>query len=178
MASDISTSDINTAYPVAGVDNDSQGFRTNFGAIKTALDTAKTEIEELQSETAKVNATNDFNGSIISDAKNKGNYFATVNLGSSVSGSTTITFTDGEYQYMTTSGNVTLAFSGWPSSGNWAFVRVEINLTTGHTITLPTAAKTPDGWSMPTATGKHVFEFATRDGGTTIQTRLLGSYTS
>lgn len=178
MASDISTSDINTAYPVAGVDNDSQGFRTNFGAIKTAIDTAKTEIEELQSETAKLNASNDFNGSIISDAKFKGNYSATNNLGSSVSGSTTVTVTDGDYQYMTTSGNVTLAFTGWPSTGNWAVVRVEINLTSGHTITLPSAAKTPTGFTMPSTTGKHVFEFATRDGGTTVQTRLLGSYTA
>ncbi len=176
MASNITTSDINTAYPVAGVDNDSQGFRTNFGSIKTALDTAKSEIEELQSETAKVNATNDFNGSIISDAKFKGNYTATANLGSSASGATTVTFTDGEYQYLTTSGNITLSFTGWPSSGNWACMRLEVNLTSGHVITLPTAAKTPSGWSMPTATGKHVFEFATRDGGTTIQTRLLGSY--
>ena len=178
MASDISTSDINTAYPVAGVDNDSQGFRTNFGAIKTALDTTKTEIEELQSETAKLNASNDFNGSIISDAKNKGNYFATANLGSSASGSVTVSFTDGEYQYMTTSGNVTLAFTGWPSSGNFAVIRVEINLTSGHVISIPAAANTPTGFSMPTVTGKHIFEFATRDGGTTVQTRLLGSYTT
>lgn len=176
MASDISTGDINTAYPVAGVDNDSQGFRTNFGAIKTAIDTAKSEIEDLQAETAKLNASNDFNGSIISDAKMKANYDATNNLGSSVSGSTTVSYQDGSYQYLTTGGNITLAFTGWPSTGNFAVMRLEVNLTSGHTITFPGAADTPSGFTMPTATGKHVFEFSTRDGGTTVLARLLASY--
>lgn len=176
MASNISTGDINSAFPVAGVDNDSQGFRTNFGAIKTALNTTKTEIETLQAETAKLNASNDFNGSILSDAKNKGNYFATNNLGSSASGTVTVTFTDGEYQYLTTSGNITLGFSGFPSTGNFAVMRLEVNLTTGHTITLPGACDTPSGFTMPTATGKHILEFSTRDAGTTVLVRLLASY--
>lgn len=36
----IDTSGIDALYPIAGVDNDSQGFRDNFAAIKTALESA------------------------------------------------------------------------------------------------------------------------------------------
>ena len=51
MTSAINYSAINTAYPVAGVDNNSQGFRDNFTAISTGLSTAKTEISALQQNT-------------------------------------------------------------------------------------------------------------------------------
>ena len=48
--SNISTDNIDTGYPVAGRDNDSSGFRTNFSAIAAGLEVAKTEISELQSK--------------------------------------------------------------------------------------------------------------------------------
>ena len=47
MASNIDTTDIDTAYPVAGQDNDSQGFRDNFTLIVDALDEAALEITAL-----------------------------------------------------------------------------------------------------------------------------------
>ncbi len=60
MTSQINVSNINADFPVAGQDNDSQGFRTNFDSIKTGLETATTEISALQTNTAKTNADNDF----------------------------------------------------------------------------------------------------------------------
>jgi len=39
---------INIGFPIAGVDNDSQGFRTNFSKIQSALGVASTEISNLQ----------------------------------------------------------------------------------------------------------------------------------
>lgn len=39
---------INVGFPIAGVDNDSQGFRTNFSKIQSALNVASTEITALQ----------------------------------------------------------------------------------------------------------------------------------
>ena len=68
MASNIISDTIDAAYPVAGVDNDTQGFRDNFSIIKTGLSTANSEISTLQSTTAKLNASNDFNGTNIADA--------------------------------------------------------------------------------------------------------------
>ena len=47
MASSIDTSTIDATYPVAGIDNDSQGFRDNFNSIKTNLTTAGSEITAL-----------------------------------------------------------------------------------------------------------------------------------
>ena len=41
---------INAAYPVPGVDNDTQGFRDNFSNIKNALSVASKEITDLQLE--------------------------------------------------------------------------------------------------------------------------------
>ena len=43
MASSIVTTGIDATYPVAGQDNDSQGFRDNFSQIKTQLGTASSE---------------------------------------------------------------------------------------------------------------------------------------
>ena len=48
MSSNINPNTININYPLAGVDNDSQGFRDNFTNIQTALITASDEITDLQ----------------------------------------------------------------------------------------------------------------------------------
>ena len=56
MASKIETNNIDGTYPVAGQDNSSQGMRDNFTAIKTAFTEAKTEIEDLQTNKANLNA--------------------------------------------------------------------------------------------------------------------------
>jgi len=42
------SSTIDVQFPVPGVDNDTQGFRDNFGNIKNALDAASSEISDLQ----------------------------------------------------------------------------------------------------------------------------------
>lgn len=39
---------INADFPIPGVDNDTQGFRTNYTNIKTAFSIASTEISDLQ----------------------------------------------------------------------------------------------------------------------------------
>jgi hypothetical protein len=48
MTSQITYGLINENFPVPGADNDSQGFRDNWTQIKTALETAKQELTELQ----------------------------------------------------------------------------------------------------------------------------------
>jgi hypothetical protein len=48
MTSQINYGVINTSFPVPGADNDSQGFRDNFSGISAALQVAKTELTELQ----------------------------------------------------------------------------------------------------------------------------------
>ena len=50
MASNINPYNINGNYPVAGQDNDSQGFRDNFTNIRNNLVFTKAELEDLQSK--------------------------------------------------------------------------------------------------------------------------------
>jgi hypothetical protein len=70
----ISTTNIDETYPIAGEDNNSQGFRDNFNNIKIALEVAKSEIGNLETYTAKLGneegdpVVNDFNGNSITDA--------------------------------------------------------------------------------------------------------------
>ena len=52
MASQINASNIDITYPVAGQDNDTQGFRTNFSNIRNNFATAATEITALQAKAA------------------------------------------------------------------------------------------------------------------------------
>ena len=48
--SQINTNGINVNYPVPGQNNSSQGFRDNFAAIRTNINTASTEITDLQAK--------------------------------------------------------------------------------------------------------------------------------
>ena len=50
MTSSINPNNIDTTYPIAGQDNDSQGFRDNFTNIKTNFEYAETEIDDLQAK--------------------------------------------------------------------------------------------------------------------------------
>ena len=58
MASNIDNTSIDSTFPVAGQDNDSQGFRNNFNTIKNNFTAAKNEIEDLQTNTANTNRNN------------------------------------------------------------------------------------------------------------------------
>jgi len=75
MASNIDTTNIDTAYPVAGQDNDSQGFRDNFTNINDNFTEAKSEIEDLQNKVLLKEALtgasldNDMDGAVISNVK-------------------------------------------------------------------------------------------------------------
>jgi len=60
MASAITTTNIDVTFPVPGKDNDTQGFRDNFSQIKIGLDTAKSEISDIQAgQAGLVNTLNE-----------------------------------------------------------------------------------------------------------------------
>ena len=183
MASGIITTNIDTAYPVAGQDNDSQGFRDNFTNLKTALDTAKSEISDLESKAVLKSAltgeslSNDGAGSVIEDFEFKDISETRIAKGTT-SGSVTFDYEEGPYQTLTTSGSVTLAFSNFPAAGKVGTIRVEINVAdVAHTITLPSAVDIGQDQLIgsngarvitPDRTGVHIFEFVTDDSGSSI----------
>jgi hypothetical protein len=68
MASTINPENINILYPIAGQDNDTQGFRDNFRNIRNNLNAARQEITELQANVSyapKITyVSNNVNGSV------------------------------------------------------------------------------------------------------------------
>ena len=182
MTSAINPQNIDGAYPVAGQDNDSQGFRDNFTNIKTNFTYAAAEITDLQSKAvlkAALTGTvlnNDMGGSILSNAQLQDMSETRVALGT-VSGAQTINYAAGPYYTLTTSGSVSLSFTNFPASGTVGRVRVRITVGSfAHTLTLPAAVSVGtfnvQGFDSSVIsfnnTGTFEYEFETNDGGSTI----------
>jgi hypothetical protein len=182
MASNINPQNIDGAYPVAGQDNDSQGFRDNFTNTKTNFTFAAAEITDLQNKAvlkAALDGTvlnNDMGGSILSNAQLQDMSETRVALGT-VSGAQTINYAAGPYYTLTTSGSVSIAFTNFPPAGQLGRVRLQISVaSTAHTLTLPAAVSVGtaniQGYSANiitfNQTGTFEFEFETNDGGSTI----------
>jgi hypothetical protein len=140
MTSQIASSNIDEQFPVAGQDNDSQGFRDNFSIIKNGLATASTEITELQNITAKVDSPNNFNGILIENALTNRLYGKVFSATTTV-GTNVIDYTSGEYHVVTVAGNHSLRFeefSGTDAAPAYAKIRLELS---------PNGAG-PSGWNV------------------------------
>jgi hypothetical protein len=202
MASNINPNNIDGAYPVAGQDNDSQGFRDNFTNIKTNFVYTAAEINDLQSKAVLKAAltggslNNDMGGAVISDVTLVD--WATVReaLGT-VSGSQTLDYSQAGLYTLTTSGSVTFALSNFPPSGSSGELLLEVTVSnTAHTLTFPSAvgagsaatgAAYVAGFNNSTkvltlsATGTYRYALSSNDGGATVFIRdltqpLIGSY--
>ena len=182
MASTINPNNINGAYPVAGQDNDSQGFRDNFTNTKTNFGYAAAEITDLQNKAVLKSAltgtvlNNDMSGSILSNAQLQDMSETKITLGS-VPGSIVLNYAAGSYFALSTAGAVSLSFSNFSIAGTTSRLRVQIQVTNvAHTVTLPAAViygvSNVQGFSNNiisfNQTGFYEFEFETSDGGTNI----------
>jgi hypothetical protein len=191
--SSINPNNVNGQYPIAGQDNDSQGFRDNFTNIKDNLKYAYNEITDLQNNAVLKSAltggsiNNDMNYSQLVHAQLLGSVETLNDLGSQ--GSTlSISWSDGHFQYFTTTGDVTIsAFTEWPTSELYTKLRLQITTdTTNRVITFPTAVSiglsniqgvSGQAVTLPTA-GVYIFELTSYDSGTTIVIQdLLRNYT-
>ena len=137
MASEIIANTIDENFPVAGQDNDSQGFRDNFNFIKTALNVAKTEITDLQDGAARVDGDNNFNKNNIQNANlvystleaNK-----TLETGTSTNAS--LSWTEGYVHVIRAENDITVTLVNFPTD-NYAKVRLFVTAdTVGRSITL------------------------------------------
>lgn len=199
MASNIVYTSIDEEFPVAGVDNDTQGFRDNFDIIKTALGTAQTEITDLQDSTAKLDESNDFNGTNIVDANFSACTEQFFDPGTFTT-SSEINFNNGNYQVIKanpTSDSITFSLTGWPSANRFAKMYVHlyavsidstsVNKTVQFFITGGTL-KVDSGWpssvtintnANDVATGDPIIlEFWTYNGGEVVYGRYLGEFSS
>ena len=184
MTSQINPNDIDGAYPVAGQDNDSQGFRTNFTNTQTNFQYAADEITNLQNNVllkAALTGTaldNNVNGQLLYNFKSQ-QVSATVNPLGTTSGAVTLNWALGSYQTLTTAGSVVLGFSNFPASGAEGAITLQITVaSTAHTLQLPAAVTIGtanlQGYVPSTriitfgTTGTYTFEFTTVNGGSTV----------
>ena len=182
MTSAINPNDIDGAYPVAGQDNDSQGFRDNFTNTKTNFQYAADEITDLQNNVvlkAALTGTtldNNMNGSVLYNFQAKEVSGTVVPLGTT-SGSVSLNWANGSYQTLTTSGSVTLGFTNFPAAGVSASIVLQITVSsTAHTLTLPVAVSIGtanlQGYAANVITfnktGTYTFEFTTVNGGSAV----------
>ena len=169
MTSAITPGTIVTNYPIAGQDNDSQGFRNNFAAIAVNFSTAETEITALQTvalvaadlATQTTPVVNNMLGSTL----NNGLYsqfdgvFFNGGTVSSISTATPVSHTNGPIQKFTIGvSNVilNLGYNGttstWPAAGRYSVMR--LMLVNGDTSTTKTVTLAiPGGGTAKTATG-------------------------
>jgi hypothetical protein len=114
--SNIDITAIDNDFPVQGKDNNSQGFRTNFTAIKTALNIAKTEITTLQTNTAKTNTTNNFNGNRLENFVLNNISDLYKNKGTPEDQQISIDVRDAKVFKIRCTGNTTVSFTNWPQN--------------------------------------------------------------
>ena len=182
MTSQINPNDIDGAYPVAGQDNDSQGFRTNFTNTQTNFQYAADEITDLQNKVLLKSAltgttlNNNANGQLLYNFQSQ-QVSGTRNALGTTAGSVSLNWALGSYQTLTTSGSVTLGFTNFPASGVEASIVLQITVTsTAYTLTLPAAVTIGtanlQGYAANVITfstaGTYIFAFGTVDGGATV----------
>lgn len=189
---------IDAAYPVAGRDNDSQGFRDNFTTIKSALTQTGNLVEDLETKVLlKANlldnteVDNDLEGSSINNGYYN-NFWGVGYVSDDVITTTDIDVESGSIQQYILGADVTFRFINWPSPPGAAttpnyfgIVRVHLfsNGNAPYTATLVTA----DGGDVVLENGfpalvlantsaHRVIEAWTYDGGSTVFVRNLGTF--
>jgi hypothetical protein len=199
MASNINSADVDALYPIAGQDNDSQGFRDNFSTIKNSLSTAASEITALQNKTAGVAASaivesgstvgGDWNGFYIQDANFRANVEEVYVIGN-VTSNQNINWTNGHYQTVQAGDDITLTLTDWPTSGKLGKMRLAITSDgDSRAVTISATGMRNDGatgWTSTNSTSvtvtassntnPHILEFWTTDAGLVVYAHYVGNF--
>ena len=189
MPSNVNPFNINGNYPIAGQDNDSQGFRDNFTNIKNNFAFIKSEVEDIQNKallkSALIGTTinNDMLGQQLINIQLK-NITETIFDWGTTAGEFDLDISDGNLQKIDTFGSITIGqILNWP--GNLQFAKMLVYLTVNsasHTFELPSGITT-DLTALPgfrnnvitfaDAPGSYILEFSSPDSGLTIFVREL-----
>jgi hypothetical protein len=184
--SNINPNNINSAYPVAGVDNDSQGFRDNFTNIKNNFAYAQSELNDLQSKAIVKSAlsgttlNNNMGGTLMSSAQIQ-DFRETEYDNGIISTNVTLDHSRGHYHKVQTNGTITLAFSNFPAAGTVGRIRLKLNVTSAsHRVILPASVSIGTKYLQDylqtnnsigytqSGTGTYWYEFISDDAGVTI----------
>lgn len=143
MTSNINFAGIDANYPVAGQDNDSQGFRDNFSNIKASLESAKSEITDLQAKavlkgelTGGAAVDNNLGGGTVYNGfyhNLHGEAYADTIITAGVT-STPIDVSANSAYVFSISDNINFLFTNWPGSSSdhkYAVVRIHLRSENG-----------------------------------------------
>jgi hypothetical protein len=197
MTSAINPNNINGEYPVAGQDNNTQGFRDNFTNIKVNFQYAETEITNLQANSiSKVSTSiNEFNDSVVYGARLQNTGYIQLNRGN-VAPVANINYAAGSFQTITANAATTLNFTNLPAAGNTAVITLAINAVAANTTSDPYNLVVPNvnlsssgivGYSSgnlyfprtnSTVAGTHTYQFVTDDNGSSFTVTPLATLAS
>ena len=142
MSSNINPNVIDATYPIAGQDNNTQGFRDNFAGIKQNFEYAEQEINALQDSVAFTSVANDFNNNLAYDIRVQ-QVSLTRQQATPVANVATLDFSGGHYWTLgNVTANTTIAFNPtWPTSvSQYGQLTLEIDVAnTSYNYTLPAA---------------------------------------
>lgn len=192
--------DIDQDFPVAGQDNESQGFRDNFSATKEALEACETEIITLQDTTVKLDVRNSFGAeSTLEAVKLVGHAEQTFRPGQAIVNSTgqELSYETGSYHSLILGNapgdSVTLDITGFPipaGTEDGRFARIRVDAILGQSITTPKTlnfansngdiyydGQWPETLTVTSQTNPVAVEFWSYDGGVNIYAKYLGVFT-
>ena len=191
--SSINPNNIDGTYPIAGQDNDSQGFRDNFTNIKNNFTFASTELSDLQnnailkSPLSGTTLNNNLNNAQLIGAQISKFTQTRSDIGTQ-SGSISVNWSDAHFQTLAITANTTVTLGSWPTSGFWTNLVLDVTPKAENLyLTLAGASSfvnaqniqgfTANAIAFPSGNVAYKFEFSTYDGGTTVAVRdLLRNY--
>jgi hypothetical protein len=188
--SSINPNNIDGTYPIAGQDNDSQGFRDNFTNIKNNLTFAQAELADLQlnailkaplGSAGQTSTNNSLNYELLAEAQLTRTVEKTANTVPSTA-TPTISWEDGNHQRLFLSDtNLTLSLTGWPDANLFTKLRLEVLVANASsTITIPAITTGINKLANANVTTKtlsftsldsgniRVYEFSTWNSGSTV----------
>lgn len=192
--SDIEYETIDGEYPVAGVDNDTQGFRDNFSIIKAGLQVAQSEITSILLDTPTLSQGGNFNGSTIAQANFKAVTESKFNPGTINQTEHTIDFSNGHYQEVNLNeiisgenviNDISITIDGWAESTEVVSkmtVRlrtlIEALEVTVNWNTVNGVFKVSSNWptTFTVDNSDTIVEFWTSDAGVTVFANYIGKF--
>lgn len=186
MASNINIQNINTNYPVAGEDNDTQGFRDNFTVISDNLEFAKQEIDDLQSNSLRSDSDNDLFGNILENVtlQTAGIFYYD---NGNVDADTDISFRNGQFQTVSITNNIILRIVDWPTGEIYSSILVAIKsdgedrqliIREFENQTLKFDDLFPENIIISSEDDYEFFEIFSFDEGETLQVEYKGKYSN
>lgn len=187
ISSNIDYNSINPNFPVAGQNNDSQGFRDNFANIKLGLATASAEITDLQIHTAQLTEDNDFSfDGTLKRVKIQNSGFAT-NV--DITGSSVLDFSQASYHHSTIGSSTTFGVANWPSAnlaGN-LYTQIRVAVQPSSSSQMQISFRTINGGTLRPETGTSLpytsastdllmWDLWTIDNGTTVFVKFVGRF--